>query len=101
MLVRVPVPGGTSMSSRFCIIILAVWIFPGIASAQPEPARPMNIIFILSDDMGAGDLGCYGGTHTPTPNIDRLASEGLRFTHYYAAAPICSASPGGNISGMF
>src|SRR5260221_68932 len=70
------------------------------AAAQGSP-RPTNIILILSDDMGPGDLGCYGGTHTPTPQIDRLAKEGTRFTRYYAAAPICSPSRAGIISGMF
>jgi arylsulfatase A-like enzyme len=75
------------------------------SQAQPAAAagaaRPTNIILILSDDMGAGDLGCYGGTHTPTPQIDRLAREGTRFTRFYVAAPICSPSRAGIISGMF
>src|SRR5256885_16869243 len=70
------------------------------AAAQASP-RPTNIILILSDDMGPGDLGCYGGTHTPTPQIDRLAKEGTRFTRYYSAAPICSPSRAGVISGVF
>ena len=51
--------------------------------------------------MGLGDLGCYGGKLAPTPAIDRLAAEGTRFTHYYSAAPICSPSRAGIITGMF
>ena len=68
-------------------------------SAQPA-ARP-HIIFILADDLGAGDLACYGGDVAPTPNLDRLAREGTRFTQYYSAAPICSPSRAGLITGQF
>lgn len=60
-----------------------------------------NIVFILADDMGMGDAGCYGGTIVPTPRIDRMAAEGTRFTHYYAASPICSPSRCGLITGQF
>ena len=51
-----------------------------------------NILFIFIDDMGYGDLACYGNPETETPNIDRLASEGIRFTQFYVNAPICSPS---------
>ncbi len=51
--------------------------------------------------MGCGDLGCYGGDLAPTPNIDRLAREGLRFTQYYSASPICSPSRTGLLTGMY
>ena len=53
--------------------------------------RP-NILFILIDDMGYADLGCYGNELVTTPAIDKLAKEGIRFTKYYASAPICSPS---------
>ncbi len=69
-------------------------------SAAPAASRP-NVIVILADDMGLGDLGCYGGTQAPTPRIDRLAREGTRFTQYYSTAPICSASRCGIITGMY
>ena len=49
-----------------------------------------NIVFILVDDMGYGDLGCMGCQDIATPNIDRLANEGVRFTDFYANAPVCS-----------
>ncbi len=55
-------------------------------------ARPPNIVFILADDAGYGDLGCYGQHQILTPNIDRLAKEGLRFTQFYAGAPVCAPS---------
>ncbi len=53
--------------------------------------RP-NIIYILADDLGYGDLGCYGQTLIQTPNIDRLAAEGIRFTDHYAGSPLCAPS---------
>lgn len=58
-----------------------------------------NIIFVLTDDMGYGDVGIYGGKFVPTPNIDRMADEGLRFYQYYSASPISSASRCGLITG--
>jgi len=67
-----------------------------LQAAQSE--RP-NIVFILTDDMGVGDLGCYGGEVLPTPNIDKMAGEGIRFAQYYSAAPICSPARAGLITG--
>jgi len=64
-------------------------------------AEKPNIVFILADDMGLGDAGCYGGTIASTPNIDRLAKEGTRFTQFYSASPICSPSRCGLITGQF
>ncbi len=58
-------------------------------SARAETAGP-NIVFLLADDMGYGDLGCYGHPVIQSPNLDRLASEGIRLTHCYAASPNCS-----------
>lgn len=58
-----------------------------------------NIIVILADDLGFGDIGCYHDVYT-TPNIDKLAAEGVRFTNYYSAAPICSPSRAGLLTGI-
>ena len=63
-------------------------------------AKP-NVIVIFVDDQGYYDLGCYGATEVTTPHIDRLASEGIRFTDYYAAAPICSPSRAGLLTGCY
>ena len=60
-----------------------------IADAQPTSPKP-NIVFIFIDDMGWGDLGCYGNEFIDTPNIDRLAEGGMRFTDSYAAGAVCS-----------
>jgi arylsulfatase A-like enzyme len=61
------------------------------AARPPAPRKP-NIIFILADDLGYGDLGCYGQTRIKTPNIDRLATEGVRFTSCYAGSTVCAPS---------
>ena len=53
-------------------------------------ATKPNIIFILVDDMGWGDVGCYGNDFIDTPHIDQLAKEGMRFTDFYAAGAVCS-----------
>jgi arylsulfatase A-like enzyme len=60
-----------------------------------------NLIFILVDDQGYYDLGCYGGTEFDTPRIDKMAREGIRFTDYYAATPICSPSRAGILTGCY
>lgn len=62
--------------------------------------RP-NIIFILADDLGAGEIGAFGGTVAKTPNLDKMAAEGTRFERYYSASPICSPSRCGLITGNF
>jgi arylsulfatase A len=63
------------------------------AGAAPAPAdRPPNVIFILADDLGWAELGCYGQTKIRTPHIDRIAAEGIRFTQHYAGSPVCAPS---------
>ena len=81
-------------------VVTSLLLVPQSALHAAAPAKP-NIIFILADDMGRGDLGCYGGQQTPTPRIDQLANEGTRFTRYYSASPICSPSRAGLLTGMF
>jgi arylsulfatase A-like enzyme len=62
-----------------------------IEAAEGKHARP-NIVFFLTDDLGYGDLGCYGQTKIRTPNIDHIAAEGLRFTQHYAGNAVCAPS---------
>lgn len=62
---------------------------PFVATGDQPPVRP-NIVFVLADDMGWGDLGCYGSLHNSTPNLDALAADGVRFEHAYATSPTCS-----------
>ena len=85
---------------------LLVLAFLGVAAAMapvrgaPQERRP-HIVFILTDDMGYGDLGCTGGKLAPTPNLDRMAAEGIRFARYTSASPVCSPSRTGATTGMF
>jgi len=65
---------------------------PSATRAVARPARKPNIIFILADDLGYGDLGCYGQKRLKTPNLDRLAAEGVRFTQHYAGSTVCAPS---------
>ena len=60
-----------------------------------------NVIIILTDDQGYGDLGCMGAADLKTPRIDALANEGVRFTSMYAASPVCSPSRAGLLTGRY
>ena len=55
-------------------------------------AGPPNLVFIMADDLGYGDLGCYGQARIKTPHIDRLAAEGMKFTQFYAGSTVCAPS---------
>jgi arylsulfatase A-like enzyme len=65
------------------------------------PARRPNIVMIVTDDHGVGDVGCYGHPEVRTPNLDRLAASGTRFTQWYANAPVCSASRASILTGQY
>ncbi|MHC4498218.1 MAG: twin-arginine translocation signal domain-containing protein, partial [Planctomycetota bacterium] len=62
----------------------------GLSTHVPGKSRKPNVIFIMADDLGYGDLGCYGHPFIKTPNLDEFAEQGIRFTDCYSAAPICS-----------
>ena len=83
------------------IFLLHVFVSLCMLGSSVRAAGKPNIIFILADDLGNGDITCYGGLIAPTPHLDRLAKEGTRFTRYYAASPICSPSRCGLITGQF
>ena len=70
------------------------------ASAAPDAKRP-NIVFLLLDDLGWRDLGCYGNTFHETPHIDRLARESVKFTNAYAACPVCSPTRASILTGKY
>ncbi|MSU76863.1 MAG: hypothetical protein EXS16_02085 [Gemmataceae bacterium] len=76
-----------SIFRLFLIIVLAGCFF---ASAHGQTPRKPNLIFVLVDDMGYADLGCMGGKDAKTPNIDRLATEGVTFSQFYSNAPVCT-----------
>ncbi|MHC4104058.1 MAG: sulfatase-like hydrolase/transferase, partial [Planctomycetota bacterium] len=66
-----------------------------------ESGGQPNIIFILADDMGWAELGCYGNKFNETPNLDKLANQGMRFTEAYAAAPVCSPYRAALMTGQY
>ena len=70
-------------------------------SSAFQPAKKLNFVFILIDDMGWVDAGCYGSSFNETPNIDKLASEGMRFTDAYAACPVCSPTRASIMAGKY
>ncbi len=78
---------------------------PGCAGINSQaasgPGKKLNFVFILIDDLGWTDLGCYGSSFYETPNIDILASEGMRFTEAYAACPVCSPTRGSIMAGKY
>jgi arylsulfatase A-like enzyme len=75
--------------------------FSSLLLAAAAPARrPPNVVFILTDDLGWGELGCYGNKFNRTPNLDRLAAEGVRFRNAYSAAPVCSPTRASIMTGQ-
>ncbi len=79
----------------------AALALPGCAALWrgKEAPKRQNIVVVLCDDLGYGDLGCYGHRHIQTPNLDRLATDGMQFIDCYAAAPVCSPSRAGMLTG--
>src|SRR5689334_20552096 len=69
-------------------------------SVRDIPQTPPNIVLIYADDLGFGDLSCYGSPII-TPNIDRLGTEGMRLTHFYSASPVCSPSRAALMTGRY
>src|SRR5712692_4120630 len=75
-----------------CLCLAAAFLLGSAGQVQSADARPPNIVFILADDLGYGDLGCYGQKQIQTPHIDRLAGAALRFTQCYAGSTVCAPS---------
>jgi arylsulfatase A-like enzyme len=82
---------------RISLIFFAIGALISCSTESPRP----NFVFILVDDLGWADLGCYGSTFHETPNIDRLAGESLRFTQAYAACPVCSPTRTSIMTGKY
>jgi len=75
-----------------CLLGIAQGAAPEGPDGPPGAVRQPNIVFIMADDLGWAELGCYGQKKIETPNLDRLAAEGMRFTQAYAGAPVCAPS---------
>jgi hypothetical protein len=87
---------------RHCHLLVAILLLTSLPThrAEAAPARP-NIVFILIDDFGYADCGPYGAKDIHTPHIDRLAREGVKFTDFYANAPVCTPTRCGLITGCW
>jgi len=80
--------------------LLLLLFCSALSVGAAETLRP-NIVFVLIDDMGWGDFSCFGNTEAKTPNIDRMAAEGLRFSQFYVNSPICSPSRCAFVTGQY
>ncbi len=83
------------------LLIVALWLLGGAVVRAADTAPRPNIIVILADDLGYADIGCQGCKNIPTPHIDSLAANGIRFTSGYASAAVCSPSRAGLMSGRY
>lgn len=86
------------MKRQFVSLLLIIATAPLLRGA--EAVKP-NVIVIVADDLGAADAGCYGAKDLSTPHIDALAARGVRFTQFYSAAPVCSPSRAGLLTGRY
>jgi arylsulfatase A-like enzyme len=80
-----------------CLLVSSLACVAGLSSSVA--ARP-NIVLIVADDLGYGDLGCYGGS-TATPHLDRMAAEGIRFTDFHSNGPMCSPTRAALLTGLY
>jgi arylsulfatase A-like enzyme len=82
-------------------LLSLVLLIPGLAPAQEPAPPPPNVILIVADDLGYADLSCFGSTTIRTPNLDRMAAEGGRFTSFCVAQAVCSASRAALMTGCY
>ena len=78
--------------ARSWLALALVALGPGSAATAADPPRGPNVVFILADDLGHAELGCYGQTRIRTPHVDQLAKDGVRFTRFYAGNAVCAPS---------
>src|SRR5262245_31666701 len=83
---------------RFAALLL---LFASCAGEKAVADGPPNIVIILTDDQGYGDIACFGGKGIKTPNLDRMAREGMRFTDFYVAQAVCTASRAALLTGCY
>jgi arylsulfatase A len=97
---RVRQKGSDTMNTfRLGMLVLAGFFVGGAPLHAAD--RPPNIVIIFTDDQGYGDVGCFGATSFATPNLDRLAKDGRRFTNFHVAQPVCSASRAALLTGCY
>src|SRR3954452_18614283 len=86
--------------TRLLLVLGLIGACPMLAIGRETPVAP-NIIFILGDDVGYGDFGCYGATKIKTPHVDRLAQQGVRFTDAHSASAMCTPSRYAFLTGRY
>lgn len=88
-----------SLMIKFLLLLVASGVSTSVIATGTTQQKKPNILLILTDDQGAIDMNCYGSKDLYTPNMDKLASQGIRFTHFYAAASVCSPSRAALLTG--
>ncbi|MSU66622.1 MAG: arylsulfatase [Opitutus sp.] len=82
-------------------VLALIFLFAPVVGRAAGNARPPNIVFILTDDQGYGDVGCFGAKNIKTPHLDRMAREGMRFTNFYVSEAVCTASRASILTGSY
>ncbi|KJD37297.1 arylsulfatase [Tamlana sedimentorum] len=83
------------------LVLAGLFLLYGCSKVSKDIEKTPNFIIIFTDDQGYGDLGCFGGTHVKTPQIDKMALEGTKLTSFYVAAPICTPSRAALMTGSY
>src|SRR5213596_3020744 len=87
--------------TKLSLLVVAGICWLGVICSCPAAQRPPNIVFILADDLGYTDVACYGSKYYETPNIDRLAKEGVRFINGHTCGPNCQPTRAALLSGQY
>lgn len=98
---RIPMKVNRTSTIHSITALLALLSTPFVVAEEISAAAPPNVVLIFADDLGYGDLGCYGATKLKTPNIDRLAAEGIRLTDAHSASAVCTPSRYGLLTGEY
>ena len=100
-MIRTNRPRCAGCATAFGLALASIVAFAGDGGRPQQSVVRPNVVVILADDLGYGDIGAYGGTKIKTPHIDELAASGLRFTQAYASANVCSPSRAGLLTGRY
>jgi hypothetical protein len=82
--------GAMRIPGAFLAVTVLLCLCPG--QTEPSPPRPPNVVFVLADDLGYRELGCFGQTKIKTPHLDELARNGMRLLRHYSGSPVCAPS---------